>query len=145
MSAIMLHVQFHVVIKPLSSELYKDDRASCLNKTRFPCGHEAISSNSMRNKNVACNCIYCYGIHSVVTLFSDRKCTLIQVYYVLVYNEVHQNRPCINKQIQRIVVPRSATNLTLKKVKGHRQGHDMVPPERSCHKEHTCQVSKLYL
>ena len=93
MSAIMLHVQFHVVIKPLSSELYKDDRASCLNKTRFPCGHEAISSNSMRNKNVACNCIYCYGIHSVVTLFSDRKCTLIQVYYVLVYNEVHQNRP----------------------------------------------------
>ena len=50
-----------------------------------------------------------------------------------------------NKQIQRIVVPRSATNLTLKKVKGHRQGHDMVPPERSCHKEHTCQVSKLYL
>ena len=36
-------------------------------------------------------------------------------------------------------------NLTLKKVKGHRQGHDMVPPERSCHKEHTCQVSKLYL
>ena len=56
--------------------------------------------------------------------------------------------PCLlkrNKQIQRIVVPRSATNLTLKKVKGHRQGHDMVPPERSCHKEHTCQVSKLYL
>ena len=50
-----------------------------------------------------------------------------------------------NKQIQRIVVPRSATNLTLKKVKGHRQGHDMVPPERSCHKEHTCQVSKLYV
>ena len=51
----------------------------------------------------------------------------------------------VDKQIQRIVVPRSATNLTLKKVKGHRQGHDMVPPERSCHKEHTCQVSKLYL
>ena len=51
----------------------------------------------------------------------------------------------LNKQIQRIVVPRSATNLTLKKVKGHRQGHDMVPPKRSCHKEHTCQVSKLYL
>ena len=96
MSAIMLHVQFHVVIKPLSSELYKGDRASCLNKTRLPCGHEAISSNSMRNKNVACNCIYCHGIHSVVRLLSDRKCTLIQVYYVLVYNEVHQNRPCIN-------------------------------------------------
>ena len=84
MSAIMLHVQFHVVIKPLSSELYKDDRASRLNKTRLPCGHEAISSNSMRNKNVACNCIYCHGIHSVVRLLSDRKCTLIQVYYVLV-------------------------------------------------------------
>ena len=97
MSAIiMLHVQFHVVIKPLSSELYKDDRASRLNKTRLPCGHEAISSNSMRNKNVACNCIYCHGIHSVVRLFSDRKCTLIQVYYVLVYNEVYQNRPYIN-------------------------------------------------
>ena len=87
MSAIMLHVQFHVVIKPLSLVLYKDDRASCLNKTRLPCGHEAISSNSMRNKNVACNCIYCHGIHSVVRLFSDRKCTLIQIYYVLVYNE----------------------------------------------------------
>ena len=84
MSAIMPHVQFHVVIKPLSSELYKDDRSSRLNKTRLPCGHEAISSNSMRNKNVACNCIYCHGIHSVVRLLSDRKCTLIQVYYVLV-------------------------------------------------------------
>ena len=51
----------------------------------------------------------------------------------------------INKQIQRIVVPPSATNLTLKWVKGQRQGHDMVPSERSCHKEHTCQVSKFYM
>ena len=55
------------------------------------------------------------------------------------------NKSDASEKIQRIVVPRSATNLTLKKVKGHRQGHDMVPPERSCHKEHTCQVSKLYL
>ena len=34
---------------------------------------------------------------------------------------------------------------TLKLVKGHGQGHDMVPSERSCHKEHTCQVSMLHL
>ena len=31
-----------------------------------------------------------------------------------------------NKQIQRIVVPRSAENLTLESDKGHSQGHDMV-------------------
>ena len=30
------------------------------------------------------------------------------------------------KQIRRIVVPRSATTLTLKKVKGQGQGHDMA-------------------
>ena len=47
------------------------------------------------------------------------------------------------KQIQRIVVPRAATNLTLKKVKG--QGHDMVPIERAYHKDHACQISMLYL
>ena len=50
-----------------------------------------------------------------------------------------------NKQIQRIVVPRAATNLTLKKVKGQGQGHDMVPIERAYHKDHACQISMLYL
>ena len=48
-----------------------------------------------------------------------------------------------NKQIQRIVVPRAATNLALKKVQG--QGHDMVPIETACHKDHACQISMLYL
>ena len=47
------------------------------------------------------------------------------------------------KQIQRIVVPRSATTLTLKKVKG--QGHGMASLERACHKDHACQISMLYL
>ena len=49
----------------------------------------------------------------------------------------------LNKQIRRIVVPRAATNLTLKKVKG--QGHGMVPIERDCHNDHACQISMLYL
>ena len=31
----------------------------------------------------------------------------------------------LNKQIRRIVVPRAATDLTLKKVKGQGQGHGM--------------------
>ena len=48
-----------------------------------------------------------------------------------------------NKQIRRIVFPSAATNLTLKKVKG--QGHDMVPIERACHKDHACLISMLYL
>ena len=48
----------------------------------------------------------------------------------------------IVKQIRRIVVPCSATNLTLKKVKG--LGHGMVPIERACHKDHACQISMLY-
>ena len=47
-----------------------------------------------------------------------------------------------NKQIRRIVVPRPATNLTLKWVKG--QGHRMVPIERACHKDYACQISTLY-
>ena len=51
----------------------------------------------------------------------------------------------MNKQIQRIVVPRAATNLILKKVKGQGQGHDMVPIERAYHKDHACQISMLYL
>ena len=50
-----------------------------------------------------------------------------------------------NKQIRRIVVPRAATNLTLKKVKGQGQGHGMVPIERACHKDHACHISMLYL
>ena len=41
-----------------------------------------------------------------------------------------------NKQIRRIVVHRPATNLTLKKVKGQGQGHDMVSIERACYKGH---------
>ena len=36
-----------------------------------------------------------------------------------------------NKEIRRIVVPRQATNMTLKKVEG--QGQFMVPLERTCH------------
>ena len=48
-------------------------------------------------------------------------------------------------KIQRIVVPRAATNLTLKKVKGQSQGHDMVQIERAYHKDHACQISMLYL
>ena len=48
-----------------------------------------------------------------------------------------------NKQIGRIVFPSAATNLTLKKVKG--QGHDMVPIERACHKDHASLISMLYL
>ena len=44
------------------------------------------------------------------------------------------------KQIQRIVVPRAATNLTLKKVQGQGQGHGMDPFERACHKDHACQI-----
>ena len=47
-----------------------------------------------------------------------------------------------DKQIQRIVVPRAATNL---RGKGQGQGHDMVPIERAYHKEHACQISMLYL
>ena len=50
-----------------------------------------------------------------------------------------------NKQIRRIVVPRSATTLTLTKVKGQSQGHGMASLERACHKDHTCQISMLYL
>ena len=51
------------------------------------------------------------------------------------------------KQIRRIVVPRAATNFTLKKVKGQGQGqgHGMVPIERVCHKDHACQIPMLYL
>ena len=51
----------------------------------------------------------------------------------------------INKQIRRIVVPRSATTVTLKKVKGQGQGHDMASLERARHKDHACQISMLYL
>ena len=54
-----------------------------------------------------------------------------------------QEKTNIYKQIQRIVVSRAATNLTLKKVKG--QGHGMVPIERACHKDHACQISMLRL
>ena len=80
----------------------------------------------------------------------EKKCVYLpNTSHFMHFQSVRQKKGNIhnktNKQIQRIVVPRSATNLTLKKVKGHRQGQDMVPPERSCHKEHTCQVSKLYL
>ena len=39
--------------------------------------------------------------------------------------------------------PRSAKKIDLEVGLG--QGQDMVPSERSCHKEHTCHVSKLYL
>ena len=45
----------------------------------------------------------------------------------------------LNKQIQRIVVLRAATNLTLKKVKVM-----AWPMERACHKDHACQISILY-
>ena len=45
---------------------------------------------------------------------------------------------CINKQIEKIVVPRPATNLTLKEVKGQGQGHNMVSIESACHKDHAC-------
>ena len=37
------------------------------------------------------------------------------------------------------MVPRAATNLTLKKVKSQGQGHDMVPIERVCRKDHACK------
>ena len=47
------------------------------------------------------------------------------------------------KKIQRIVVPHSATNLTLKKVKC--QSHRMVPIERAWYKDHAwCQISMVY-
>ena len=51
----------------------------------------------------------------------------------------------VNKQIRRIVVPRPATTLTLKRVKGQGQGHGMASLERACHKDHACQISMLYL
>ena len=44
----------------------------------------------------------------------------------------------MNKQIRRIMVPRPATNLTLRLVKGQGQGHRMVPIERACHNDHAC-------
>ena len=47
-----------------------------------------------------------------------------------------------NKQIRRIMVPRPATNLTLKYVQG--QGHRMLSIGRASHKDHACQISMLY-
>ena len=49
-----------------------------------------------------------------------------------------------NKQIRRIVVPRPATTLTLKEVKGKGQGQSMVSIERAYHKDRACQISMLY-
>ena len=49
-----------------------------------------------------------------------------------------------SKQIRRIVVPRSATTLTLKLVKGQGQDHGMVSIERASHKDHAGQISMLY-
>ena len=54
------------------------------------------------------------------------------------YTKINNNKP-----IRRIVVPHSATTLTLKKVKG--QGHGMASLERASHKDHACQISMLYL
>ena len=47
-----------------------------------------------------------------------------------------------NKQIWKIVAPCPATNFTLRQVKV--QGHRMIPIERACHNDHTCQASMLY-
>ena len=52
-----------------------------------------------RNKNVTCNWFYSHGTHSVERPYGPSKYTLIQVYYVLVYNDVihaMQSKYCLN-------------------------------------------------
>ena len=116
--------------------------------------HETLSNDFEFKSDdlVTLNFIVNIAIFNFVTngLFSNTSCCCHMLknslYFYLFYWHVLDNCMDIKRtsKFRELWSPARKKN-DLKVGQRSLQGHDVVPSERPCHKEHTCQVSRLYL